>query len=141
MRDFAKIAAPLHSLADKSKSWSWNEQCEQAFNILKYHLTSTPVLILPRYDQEIILDVDASGGGLGAVFSQIIDDKEYVLVELSSRLRENIVPLEEKCLLRYREFVSIAPRYMGRCLQSELITMHSGGYKICKTPKVKLLVG
>ena len=47
VKDFAKIAAPLHALADKGKVWSWTEQCEQAFNRLQFH-TSTPILILPR---------------------------------------------------------------------------------------------
>ena len=69
VKDFTKIAAPLHSLMEKGKTWTWSEQCEQAFNTLKHHLTSTPILVLPRYDQEFILDVDASGDGLGAVLS------------------------------------------------------------------------
>ena len=103
VKDFAKITAPLHSLADKSKTWLWNAKCELAFNTLKHRLTSTPMLILPRYDQEFILDVDASGdGGLGAQYYLKSSTTKNVWsrmpVELSQRLKGNIAPLEEKCL-------------------------------------------
>ena len=53
---------------------------------MKNHLTSTPILILPRYDQEFIVDVDASGEGLGAVLSQLIDNKECVVAYASRTL-------------------------------------------------------
>ena len=46
VKDFAKITAPLHSLADKGKTWSWNDQYEQAFNASSHlytHLDTTKI--------------------------------------------------------------------------------------------------
>ena len=103
MKDFANIAAPLHALAVKGKVWVWTEQCEQAFNTLKYRLTSTSILILPRYDQEFILDVDASGDGLGAVLSQIIDGKDCVVAYASRTLTK----AERKYCATRREMLAL----------------------------------
>ncbi|KRY03877.1 hypothetical protein T12_3403, partial [Trichinella patagoniensis] len=43
---------------------------QSAFDTLKYHLTSAPVLAYPDFHRQFIVDVDASGDGLGAVLSQ-----------------------------------------------------------------------
>ena len=103
VKDFAKIAAPLRSLTEKGKMWTWSEQCEQAFNALKHHLTSTPILVLPRYDQEFILDVDASGDGLGAVLSQISNGKEQVVAYASRTLTK----AERKYCATRREMLAL----------------------------------
>ncbi len=79
VRNFAQIAAPLHSLTEKSRAWCWSTRCEEAFATLKQRLTSAPILAFPHFDQEFILDTDASGEGLGAVLSQVLDGQEHVV--------------------------------------------------------------
>ncbi|KRY34787.1 Retrovirus-related Pol polyprotein from transposon [Trichinella spiralis] len=44
--------------------------CQSAFDALKYHLTSTPILAYPEFNCQFTVDVDVRGDGLGAVLSQ-----------------------------------------------------------------------
>ena len=57
-------------LNKKDVEFSWGDQCEQAFNQLKEHLKSTPLLCYPDFSRPFILETDASGVGLGAVLAQ-----------------------------------------------------------------------
>ena len=82
VRGFTKIASPLHRLSEKNKPWAWTDKCEQAFNLLKHHLVSAPILKLPIFSQNFILDVNASQNGLGAVLSQEVDGHEQVVAYL-----------------------------------------------------------
>jgi len=71
--NFASIAKPLTGLTRAGQRFQWTESCEQAFLALKERLANTPVLAYPRFEDDMppfILDVDASGVGLGAVLSQ-----------------------------------------------------------------------
>ena len=87
VRGFAAIASPLHRLAEKNKeAWMWTDECDQAFSSLKHHLTSAPILRLPLFSQDFILDVDASGNGLGVVLSQEVDGHEQVVAYASRSL-------------------------------------------------------
>ena len=70
VKNFARIATPLYQLTEKRKEWSWTKESEEAFATLKQRLTTSPVLSFPRFNQEFILDTDASSFGLGAVLSQ-----------------------------------------------------------------------
>jgi len=54
----------------KKDSFHWFEGAEQAFERLKQAMTMAPVLALPNFDEDFMLDTDASGLGMGAVFSQ-----------------------------------------------------------------------
>ena len=40
---------------------------------------SAPILSLPDFDQDFILDIDASGNGIGAALSQTVEDHEQVI--------------------------------------------------------------
>ena len=73
---FAGIAAPLHSLTRAGRVFEWTERCTVAFGKLKELLTSAPVLAYPDFQHPFVLDVDASGIGLGAVLSQEIKGVE-----------------------------------------------------------------
>ena len=44
IKDFAKIAVPLHRLTEKNKPFVWSESCLEAFNELKRELTNHPIL-------------------------------------------------------------------------------------------------
>ena len=78
IRNFAKIhvAAPLHQLTRKETQFWWSTDCASAFNQLKMNLTSAPILAYPSFDQQFVLETDASVQGLGTVLSQKrTDDK------------------------------------------------------------------
>jgi len=47
IRNFSEIAHPLHALTRKSKNWSWGTAEQQAFDVLKNAITSTPTLAFP----------------------------------------------------------------------------------------------
>src|SRR5258708_4549256 len=45
--NFSKITCPLHVLTRKLKNWSWGAAEQQAFDVLKNAVTSTPTLAFP----------------------------------------------------------------------------------------------
>jgi len=83
VKQFARIAAPLHRLTTKGNAWSWTPECEAAFQTLKHCLSQAPILSFPQFDHQFIVDADASGRGLGAVLSQVVDGKEQVVAYAS----------------------------------------------------------
>lgn len=48
----------------------WAEEHQRSFESLKHKLTTAPVLAYADFSIPLILEVDASHGGLGAVLSQ-----------------------------------------------------------------------
>jgi len=60
VKDFAKIAKPLHKMTRKETKWSWGERQQKAFEELKEKFTTEPVLVTPDLDKEMRVEVDAS---------------------------------------------------------------------------------
>ena len=79
IKDFSRIASPLHRLTEKGRMFSWDETCQTAFEELKVHLTSAPVLAYPKLKTKFMLDTDASDVAIGAVLSQKFDEWEHVI--------------------------------------------------------------
>ena len=86
IRDFATICEPLNSLTRKDVPYIWSEECEEAFKTLKEKLTSSPILSRPKFDEQFILETDASQTGLGAVLLQRYDNSEKVIAYASRAL-------------------------------------------------------
>ncbi|XP_038059124.1 uncharacterized protein LOC119730344 [Patiria miniata] len=101
--DFAAIAVPL---TDKTKGREpnkiiWTESQELAFNSLKKHLTSRPILCLPDFERQFILRTDASDIGIGAMLLQEYDDTKQPVAFASKKLlpRERAYSaMERECL-------------------------------------------
>ena len=91
IKDFAKIADPLHEYATgdtakkKKEQVVLNEAARSAFHKLKKTVMSAPVLAYPDPNKEYLLEMDASKLGLGAVLSQKQSDGRYHLVAFRSR--------------------------------------------------------
>ena len=81
IRDYGKIAKPLHCLTEKEQGFHWTEETQKSFDDLKRALTSSPVLGYPsrRTEDLFILDTDASNCHIGGVLSQLQDGKETVI--------------------------------------------------------------
>jgi len=69
IQDFGAIAAPLTQLLRKN-AFQWSAEAAAAFDALKGALSSAPVLHLPDFSKEFMVDCDASGSGFGAVLHQ-----------------------------------------------------------------------
>ena len=105
--EYAKIAGPLHRLiggcnTKKKKKQSkkrsvppkvlclpqdWTVECQEAFECLKTLLTEAPILGYPDFTRPLILEIDASFKGLGAVLSQEQENGLVVLSYASRSLR------------------------------------------------------
>ncbi len=98
IKDFAHTAAPLHKLCSPKVKFQWSPAAQVAFETLKQHLISHPILIYPNFEKPFRLDVDACGVGLGAVLSQEVDGKEHVVAYSSRVLNdcETRYPITEK---------------------------------------------
>ena len=86
IKDFATIAKPLHQATEKHRSFTWTDQCTEAFSKLKQFLTSAPILALPDWSKPFIVDTDASDTGIGAVLSQCHEDGKEHVISYASRL-------------------------------------------------------
>ncbi|KAK3549515.1 hypothetical protein QTP86_002487 [Hemibagrus guttatus] len=69
--DYSTIAGHLISLLNgKPKRLHWSEPAQKAFSKLKNSFTTMPILRQPDPEAPFIVEVDASGCGIGAVLSQ-----------------------------------------------------------------------
>ena len=68
--NYSIIARPLIDLTKKATPFHWDLPQQKAFQTLKSHMCSHPVLKQPDYDKPFFLATDASAYGVGAVLSQ-----------------------------------------------------------------------
>jgi hypothetical protein len=69
VKHYAIIARPLTNLL-KKKSFLWNDQATDAFQKLKEAMLSTPVLRLPDFTKQFVVETDACDLGIGPVLMQ-----------------------------------------------------------------------
>ncbi len=69
-KNFSMVVNPLTSLLSPSRTFVWNDECQNAFDNVKALLCSTPVLSAPDVERIFKLEIDASSVGAGAVLVQ-----------------------------------------------------------------------
>ena len=92
IKGFVKIAAPLYDLTSgdnkdkKSEHINLSPEAHEAFNHLKGACLQAPILAFPDFNKPFLLEMDASGRGLGAVLSQKQADGRYHPIAYASRV-------------------------------------------------------
>ena len=84
--NMSTLCEPLNRLLSNHVKWEWNDKCKKSFKKLKEILTKENVLIHYDPNKELLLAVDASPVGLGAVISHRVDSKEYPIAYASRTL-------------------------------------------------------
>nr|XP_051211131.1 uncharacterized protein LOC127328578 [Lolium perenne] len=70
IRHFGIICRPLTNLLKKNVPFVWSPVVDDAFQTLKRALVQAPVLALPDFQQEFVIEMDACATGIGAVLMQ-----------------------------------------------------------------------
>lgn len=70
IKDYGRVAHPLHNLCRKDLPWYFDASCKTAFETLQRMLTTTPLLQHYNRDYETQLETDASDGVVAGVMSQ-----------------------------------------------------------------------
>jgi hypothetical protein len=71
IKNFSGICAPmLDTMKKKHKSFSWTEEFEKGFKLLKEKITEKPILVLPDFGKTFQVRCEASGLAIGEVLSQ-----------------------------------------------------------------------
>ena len=84
--DYATITAPLRELTKKNATFKWSEDCQAAYDKLKFILTNSPVVSYFDVNKESIVLVDASPVGLSAVLAQRVPhSQETKIIAYASR--------------------------------------------------------
>ena len=92
IKNFAKIAVPLYYLSSgdnkdkKLEHVDLSPEALEAFDHLKAACDQAPILAFPDFNRPFLLEMDASGKGLGAVLSQKQADGWYHPIAYASRV-------------------------------------------------------
>lgn len=87
IKDFSKIARPLTQLMG-NVDFNWGDKEQKVFDLLKNTLCSSPVLSVYQNDLPLCVECDASNFALGAVLSQLQEEKWHPLAYYSKSLNE-----------------------------------------------------
>jgi hypothetical protein len=127
VKGFTTIAAPLNELLKKKVRYKWTKAQQTAFEELKHHLTSAPILAYPNFEREFILFTDASDLALGAILSQKDHEGYERVIAYASR---TLSPAEKNYSVTEKECLAVvwAIKYFRQYLHGShfsLITDHS----------------
>ena len=92
IKGFANITAPLYDLTSgenkdkKSEHLDLPQEAREAFDCLEAACLQDPILAFPDFGKPFLLEMDASGKGLGAVLSQKQSDGRYHPIAYASRI-------------------------------------------------------
>ena len=103
IHNFSQLSAPLTNLLHKGVKFYWSDECQKAFELIKYRLTTAPILAFPSSEGEFILDTDACDHGLAAVLSQILNGEERVIAYASRTLNA----AQKAYCVTYKELLAV----------------------------------
>ena len=109
IQGYATIAAQLTELLCKD-AFRWNAAVIEAFHKLKDAMVKTPVLLLPNFESEFVIETDASNVGIGAVLMQAGHPIAYFSKKLGPRLQASLTYIKElhaivAAVLKWRQYL------------------------------------
>lgn len=70
IQHYGSFSRPLTQLLKKGEQFHWNSVTQQAFDTLNQALVQAPVLALPDFAKQFVLETNACNSGIGAVLMQ-----------------------------------------------------------------------
>jgi transposase InsO family protein len=95
--NLASDLEPVRALTKKECEWNWTRECDEALRLVKEKVTKAPVLAFFNPNKELVLQVDSSKSGIGAVIMQDGQPIEYASRALTPS-EQNWAQLEKEAL-------------------------------------------
>jgi hypothetical protein len=128
IREFSGIVRPLTALTKKNTPFYWSNECQNAFDELKNHFISAPILKWFNPEAEITVETDASDYVSGGIMSQ--PDSEGILHPLAYFSKKHSVEecnyeiYDKELLAIVRAFEEWRPELEGAKYPVKVITDH-----------------
>jgi len=90
--NIAELASPLNELRKKNVKFIWGEAQQKSFESLKEAIMQPPVLAMPDFEKDFVLQTDAFSQAVAAVLSQEVDGVRQPIAYASRTLS----PCEKK---------------------------------------------
>ena len=103
IKDYAKVARSLHDLTKKEDPFHWEEAQQAAFDMLKLHFTTVPILAFPDIDCKFHLESNASNYATGVVLSI---EKEGIWHPITFSFH-SMMPQEQNYPIMDKEMLSV----------------------------------
>ena len=97
MPNLASDLEPFRRLTRKNVKWQWTDECTNAFNTIKKKIAHPPVLAYFEDSENLVLQVDSSKSGIGAVLMQNGRPLEYASRALTPA-EQNWAQIEKETL-------------------------------------------
>jgi len=110
IKDFTRLAAPLHMLVRKEQKWKWKREQEEAFEKLKMVFTIEPVLAIPDINKEMRVETDASDYAMEKVLLTKYKNGKWRLVVFISK---SLNTTEQNYEIHDKEMLAVI-----RCLEA-----------------------
>ena len=75
---------PIFKLLRKNEPYTWNKECQKAFELIKEYLLHPPILVPPQYGKCLLLCLSIIGDSIESMIAQEDDKKNergHILLE------------------------------------------------------------
>ena len=104
IKDYSKIAAPLHRFTKKGIPFKWNEEAEQSFQQIKELIIREPILQNFDPDKETFIETDSSDYAIGAaLYQKDPEGRKHPVAFISKKLAD----VEERYPIHDKELYAI----------------------------------
>ena len=98
IQNYGKIATPLTALLKKN-AFTWTPKVDHSFQALKEVMCTTPILALPDFTNNFVLECDAYGKGIGEVLMQYGKPLAFTSKQLLEHVDQSIYEKEMLVIL------------------------------------------
>jgi hypothetical protein len=103
IKDYSRIARPLHHLTKDNVPFVWDQACQEAFEKLKESLSSAPVLYHYQSELPTKMETDASDGVVAGVLSQEVEGRWHPIAFYSKTMS----PPEQNYEIHDKEMLAV----------------------------------
>ena len=98
IQSYAFIAKPLTQLTKEQEKFSWGKEQQEAFDKLKSHMMTSPILKAPDFSRTWYIITDACDIGIAAWLGQRYDGKIFPVAFFSRQLRKAETSLQRDAM-------------------------------------------